>query len=164
MKANWSVVIIYENVPTREEAVRFSDSLVKRFWAEYEFDFGWWSVDELAKAAHAASEKACSADLIVFALQPEGSMPGPVVSWVESWIHRRSEREGALAGLLDPAAGPTGITTEKYLYLRSVAHRAGMDYLLQVPEHIAKGIPDSLDSYAERASQKTDVLDEIMKR
>src|SRR5438874_5109246 len=144
MKASWSVVIIYEDLSTREEAVKFSDNLVKRFWSEYEFDFGWWSAKELlpAKTARAAAEKAAGADLIVFALQAEGAMPESVLGWVEGWIHRRGEREGALAGLLDPAAGPSGVTTEKYLYLRSVAHRAGMDYLIQVPEHIAKGIPD----------------------
>ena len=41
MKANWSVVIIYEDLPTREEAVKFSDGLVRRFWSEFEFDVGW---------------------------------------------------------------------------------------------------------------------------
>lgn len=166
MKSTWSAVMIYEDLSTREEAMKFSDNLVRRFWSQYEFDFGWWSADDLAgeDRAGAAAHKAARADLIVFALAPEGPMADPVLEWVESWIGERSDREGALVGLLDPAAGPIGITTEKYLYLRSLAHRAGMDYLIQMPEHMARPIPDSLDSYAERAFQKTSVLDEIIRR
>jgi hypothetical protein len=166
MKSTWSAVMIYEDIPTREAAVRFSDAMVRRFWSRCEFDFGWWSLAHLetASGARIAAEKAIFSDLIVFALRPEGPMPDCVLNWVEDWIGRRSEREGVLAGLLDPAAGPSGVTTERYLFLRSLAHRAGMDYLIQVPEDITRPIPDSLDSCAQRAVQKTSVLDEIMRR
>jgi len=166
MKANWSVVIVHEDVPTREEAVKFSDNLVRRFWAHYEFDFGWWPLGDLeneTKSAEAAA-KAVKADLLVFALNPEGRTPETLFGWVEDWIHARGDREGAVVGLLDPAAAPSGTTTERYLYLRSLAHRAGMDYLIQCPENMTQPIPDSLDSYAERARQRTTVLDEIMRR
>ena len=166
MKTSWSAMMIYEDIPTREEAVKFSDSMVQRFWSRYEFDFGWWAIEELERPdkANSASEKAATADLIVFALKPEGPMPKPIFSWVENWLPRRCEREGALAGLLDPAAGPSGVTTEKYLFLRNLAHRAGMDYLIQLPEDIARPMPDSLDSYAERAGQKTSVMNDILRR
>jgi hypothetical protein len=166
MKVTWSAVMIYEDVLTRETAVKFSDAMMARFWAHYEFDFGWWSLDQLEhpKKAHDAAEKAIRADLIVFALTPAGPVAQCLPAWVDDWIHRRGDREGALAGLLDPAAGPSGITTEKYLYLRNLAHRAGMDYLIQVPDDIARPMPDSLDSYAERAVQRTSVLDEIIRR
>jgi len=165
MKTSWSAVMIYEDIPTREEAVKFSDAMVRRFWSRYEFDFGWWSLAHLetVESARLAAEKAVLADLIVFSLKPHGPMPDCVLSWVDDWIHRRGDREGALAGLLDPAAGPIGITTEKYLYVRSLAHRAGMDYLIRVPDDIT-AFPNSLDSYSERARQKTNVLDEIMRR
>ena len=166
MKSSWSVVIVYEDVSTREEAVRFSDDLVGRFWADYEFDFGWWAVQDLDQADKGtnAAAKAIKADLLVFALQPDGSMPDAVLAWIEDWIRLRGDHEGALVGLLDPAAAPSGTTTERYLYLRSLAHRAGMDYLIQCPENMRRPIPDSLDSYAERAGQKTSVLDDIIRR
>jgi len=166
MKASWSVVVIYDDLPTREEAVKFSDVLVRRFWSEYEFDVGWWSVRDLEKPERAltAAAKAAKADLLVFALKPEGELPDCVFAWIDRWIEKRGEREGALAGLLDPAAGPNGIATEKYLYLRSLAHRTGMDYLMQVPENMVRTIPDSIDSYAERASTRSSVLDEILNR
>jgi hypothetical protein len=166
MKASWSVVVIYEDVSTREEAVKFSDNLFRRFWSEYEFDVSWWAVSELEKSEHAATaaEKAVKADLLVFALTPEGELPDCLFAWVDRWIEKRGEREGALAGLLDPAASPNGVATQKYLYLRSLAHRTGMDYLMQLPENMARTIPDSIDSYAERASTRTSVLDEILNR
>jgi hypothetical protein len=166
MKANWSVVIIYEDLPTREEAVKFSDGLVRRFWSEFEFDVGWWSMQDLEKSggARAAAEKAAKADLLVFALKPEGELPDCFFGWVDRWIDKRGEREGALAGLLDPASNPNGIATQKYLYLRTLAHRSGMDYLMQLPENMVRTIPDSIDSYAQRASTKTSVLDDILNR
>lgn len=166
MKANWSVTIIYEDIPAREAAVRFSDNLVRRFWSEYEFDVGWWSMHDLEQPekVRTSAEKAAKADLLVFALNPEGELPECFFAWVDRWIGKRGEREGALAGLLDPAAAPNGVATKKYLYLRSLAHRARMDYLMQVPENMVGTIPDSIDSYAERASTRTSVLDEILTR
>lgn len=166
MKASWSVIIIYDDLPTREEAVKFSDGLVRRFWSEYEFDVGWSSMKQLEKSdvAKTSAENAAKADLLVFALKPEGELPDCFFAWVDRWIDKRGEREGALAGLLDPAANPNGIATQKYLYLRTLAHRAGMDYLMQLPENMVRTIPDSIDSYAQRASTKTSVLDEILNR
>ena len=52
----------------------------------------------------------------------------------------------------------------KCLYLRAVAHRAGMDYLTQVPEQLGRVFPESLDFYSERAAQMTDVLEEILQQ
>jgi hypothetical protein len=166
MKANWSVAIIYDDIPAREAAVKFSDNLVRRFWSECEFEVGWWSIRDLdqPESARASAEKAAKADVLVFALNPEGELADSFFTWVDLWIGKRGEREGALAGLLDPAAGPNGVATKKYLYLRSLAHRAGMDYLMQVPENMVQTIPDSIDSYAERASTRTSVLDEILTR
>jgi len=37
-----------------------------------------------------------------------------------------------------------------------------MDYLKEMPQDISRSIPDSLDSYTERADQVTHLLDNIM--
>jgi len=71
--------------------------------------------------------------------------------------------QATLVGLLDPGA-IKGTTDEKHLYLRNVAHHAGMDYLTKMPENISRGIPDSLDSYSQRAQRVTSVLDEILRK
>jgi hypothetical protein len=164
MKATWSVVILFEDAQTREQAVKFCHQLVERFWTHCEFRLTWMEFCALAdpNAARDAHAKACGADVIVFATRPEGPVPAVVTEWVESSLANRTDREGTLAGLIDTSTILTGWAAEKHAWLRSVAHRAGMDYLTDVPQDITTSIPDSLESFSERAQQVTSVLDEIL--
>lgn len=162
-----SVVVIYENVAARENAVVFCDHLVERFWSRYEFSVSWWSLADLSvdDASRDAARKAVEADLIVVATTPGMDIPMILREWVEVWLSRRGDREGALVGLTDPGPGQTGPAVEKFVCLRNAAHRAGMDYLTEIPQSISsRSIPDSLESYSERAHQVTSVLDEILHR
>jgi len=162
-KATSSVVVIYQEEQAREEAVKFCDLLIKRFWASHEFDVNWWSFDSLedGRGARDASLKTTNADLIIFASKPGDEIPGFVKSWFETWVGQRGDREGALVGLMDPGAG-AGYISDKFVFLRNVAHRGGMDYLTQMPKELSLVIPDSIESYAERADRVTSVLDEIL--
>jgi hypothetical protein len=164
MKAMWSVVILFEDAQTRETAVKFCDQLVERFWAHCEFGMTWLSFSTLAEpnAGQDADAKARGADVIVFATRPEGPIPAAVTDWVEGCLANRSDREGTLAGLIDCGPVLTARAAEKHAWLRNVAHRAGMDYLTQVPQDISRPIPNSLESFSERAQQVTSVLDEIL--
>ena len=163
-KAVWSVVVVYEDPAARERAVSFCDQLVTRFWTGFEFAVNWWSfalLDQLA-AAREATRNAGGADLIVIAATAEGDFPTPVKGWVEAWLRLRGDREGMLAGLVEPSANPSGWEGQKHNYLRNAAHRGAMDYLTQVPQDIARAFPDSLDSYTRRADQVTSILDGIL--
>jgi hypothetical protein len=162
-KAAWSVVAVYEDNAAREQAVDFCDQLVKRFWAQFEFDVSWWSFGLLQKDAVAieAAAKAAQADLVIISSVQREDLPTPVKRWIESWRGRRGDREGILAGLLGPELAGRWEAAKHY-YLRQVAHQAAMDYLTQVPQNISRGIPESLESYSERAAQVTSVLDEIL--
>ena len=164
MKKIWSVVILFEDAQTREKAVRFCDQLVERFWAQCEFNLTWLAFSALAdsNAARAADAKARGADVIIFAMRPEGPVPAAVTDWAEESLANRTDREGTLAGLIDSGLMLTGWAAEKHAWLRSVAHRAGMDYLTEVPQEITRSIPNSLESFSERAQQVTSVLDEIL--
>ena len=165
-KAAWSVVAVYEDPAARERAMAFCDQIVNRFWARYEFEVNWWSFAllEQATAARAAAEKAAQADLIIFSATPEGDFPLTVKAWIESWLEQRGEREGMLAGLMEPADSPSGREGQKHHCLRNAAHRGAMDYLTQLPQDISHSIPDSLDSYTERADQVTSLLDDILRQ
>lgn len=138
-KATWSVVAVYEDPAARERAVGFCDQLVARFWARFEFDVSWWSFAllEEAESAKEAAAKAARADLIVFSATPAGDFPVAVKAWIESWLAQRGEREGLLAGLLEPGEHPGGREGQKHNCLRNAAHRGTMDYLTQVPQTIA---------------------------
>ena len=162
-KATNSVVVVFQEEEVREKAVKFCDRLIERFWASHEFDLNWWSFDSLedGRGARDASLKAIEADLIVFASKPAEEIPAFVKSWVETWVGQRGDREGALVGLMDPGAG-AGCVPDQFVYLRNVAHRGGMDYLTQMPGELSRVIPDSIESYTERADRVTSVLDEIL--
>jgi hypothetical protein len=165
-KTSWSVVVVYEDATAREEAVRFCDHLMRRFWSRYEFLVGWWSFGVLQlpqEASKEAAEKAREADVIVVATRPESEIPPGIRDWIETWSTQRGDREGALVGLMDPGGGASGAAAEKYVYLRSVAHRGAMDYLTEVPQSLSwRAVPDSLDSFNERADRVTSVLDDIL--
>jgi hypothetical protein len=165
-KAAWSVVVVYEDPATRERAVGFCNQLVKRFWTRFEINVSWWSFALLEEcpAAKEAAERAARADLIVFSAAPEGDFPAQVKDWIETWLIRRGDREGMMAGLLEPADNSTAREGPRHVCLRNAARRAAMDYLTQVPQDISRSIPDSLESYTARADQVTSLLDDILRR
>ena len=165
-KGVWSVVVVYEDPAARERAVAFCDQLVSRYWAELEFNLSWWSfaVLEDASSAKDAADKAVCADLIAIAAKPEGDFPQPVKRWVETWLTQRGDREGMLVSLLELAAGTGSLEGPKDHYLRHAAHHGAMDYLTQVPEDLSLSIPESLDSYTQRADQVTSLLDDILRQ
>jgi hypothetical protein len=164
MKTTSPILVICENEECRKDAVRFCDELVKRFWSRCEFDIRWLSFSELndADVFPSAVSKAASARLILFSMRPGSEIPVLVNSWIEAWLAQRGEREGSIIGLHDPGHLPGGGVSHNFVYLRHIAHRAGLDYLTQLPETVAHSIPDRLESYSERARQMTSVLDQIL--
>lgn len=160
----WSILVVYEDPVARERAVDFCDQLVKRFWGTCEFEVSWWSFEQLADSLVAAqtAERAARADLVVVASTQPGDLPITMKRWFERWLEKRSDREGILAGLMDPSRQPSDWGRLKDNYLRQAAHRAAMDYLTQLPAGISLSIPESQESYSERAACVTRVLDEIL--
>ena len=160
------LVVIYENTAAREMAIRSSQELAGLLPAGGGLNVRWWSFALLGDAAFAndAATQAVDANLVVFAVTPAGDLPQKIKLWIENWICQRRVREGAVVGLvlLDSPSRPGEIACLKEIYLRHAAHRAGMDYLSQVPSSLTKGMPDSLDSCRDRAGQVTSVLDEIL--
>jgi hypothetical protein len=166
IKTAAQVVIVYEDNGTRDEALKFFDQLVKRFWSRCEFDLAWVSFSDLDSEAslQTAIDKAAKSALIIFSVLPNHEIPFSVRAWVEAWVTRRAEREGVIVGLKDPGNSMVGGASSNYRYLRGIALRAGMDYLTQLPETINHAIPDSLDSVSKRACQVTSVLDQILQK
>ena len=164
-KETWPVVVVYEDNRAREEAVRFCDELVKRYWASHDFEVSWCSFETLGETVPAldAAEKAAAAGLLVFATVPEGEMPATVRDWIKIWLSRRGDREGLLVGLMGSVTEAGGGKEDKHAFLRSVAHSGGMDYLTHIPAALARSIPDSLDWCAERACKSSSVLDDILR-
>jgi hypothetical protein len=164
MNATKSIAVIYENAEARQTGVAFCDALVGRFWGQFEFDVSWWSFDEFENgdSAQAAAKKASGADFVVFATRYGERVPRYFRNWIDMWLNQRGEHEGALVSLCSAGARAHFETGTMSLYLRSVAHRAGMDYLTEIPQGLSHPIPESLESCTERAQQVTSLLDEIL--
>ena len=166
MKSTWLVVAVYGSAMSRQRAVGFCETLVRRFWARFDFEVSWLSFEDLkVDQAHLEmTRKAAAADLIVFVTEASSGLPRQVREWIEAWLGQRQEREGTLVALqaLEETAAPS--ESESQRYLRQVAHRAGMDFLTDVPEHIHNPFADIPEFYTERATQVTSVLDDILHR
>ena len=161
---SWSVVVVCEDAAIHAHALTLCDHLMKEYWTEVEFEFGWWLFAGLGdpQKALAAARAAADADMIVFATHPEGDLPEPVKAWVEAWLAARGEREGALIGLVREADGTKSSASPKHAYLREIAHQAKLDFLSEMPLMVPGTIPNDTDTAARRASQVTSVLDEIL--
>lgn len=159
------LVVIYETAAIREHAVRFCERLSREQDAAPVSEMDWWSFHSLGNSIPGtnAAVKAASADVIVFAMHAKGDLPDHIKWWIEAWLNKRGEREGALVGLLAREEPPYDMAPFREIYLRNIALRAGMDYLSHAAPTAAKAIPDSLDSYNERAGQITSVLDNILR-
>jgi hypothetical protein len=156
------IAIIYETPAIREHAVKFCERLAEQQKIEG-LEMNWWSFQLLSHPALRgdAVEKAASADVVVFALNAGGDLPEEIKWWIEHWLNKRGEREGALVGLLQREE-PRDMASFREIYLRHAARRAGMDYLSHAAPTGGKAIPDSLDSFSERAGRMTSVLADIL--
>jgi len=158
-----AVVVVYEDSSIRERAVHFCGRLIEAQRSP-ELNLEWCSFPVLNEPAlaHAAVEKAARADVVVFAMDARGDLPEPVKLWIEKWLNKRGEREGAIVGLLHRDESWQGVASFREIYLRHAARRAGMDYLSHAAPTLRRAMPDSLDSFSERAGRVTSVLDGIL--
>src|SRR5437899_1224494 len=88
MNATKSIAVVYEDAEARKTAVDFCDTLVSRFWDQFEFEVSWWSFSSLESeiSAKAAARKAIVADFVVFATRFEKGVPRHLKSWIEMWL------------------------------------------------------------------------------
>lgn len=134
------IVVLYEDVSTRQRAQRACTRLVDQFAPEMCFHFTWCKFDRLGSAprATAAARAATRADLIIFAAHDEGEWPEHLKRWIESWQYRRQQGDGALAALLLHENESKPPTTARSEYLHQVAQHARLDYLLPESPLIAE--------------------------
>ncbi len=134
------IVVLYEDVPTRQRARHACTRLVDQFAPEMCFHFTWCKFDRLGSVARAtaAARAATRADLIIFAAHDEGEWPEHLKQWIESWQYRRQQDEGALAALLLHENESKRPTTARSEYLHQVAQHAHLDYLLPESPLIAE--------------------------
>lgn len=153
-------ILLYESPQSREQ-------LLNRFGKEAEAHLErgqWLSFGEVTSrdTLEEILGKLLSAEVIVVAAAAEGDFTDEFKSWINDWVARRNDREGALVGIFHDQK-TVNLASRKEVYLRHAAHLAGMDYLSRLPLQTVQTVPDSLDTFSERADQMTSVLDTILK-
>ena len=159
-----TVLVLYEDLATRQRGLAACDYLMRNFWAEVEFEFHWWRTDFFADAslAAAAAEKASQANLI-FWCSTATREPAPTLkAWFDSWIDRRLEREGMLVNLNTGDAPPYQPHAGES-FLRDISRRADLDYLGTFPQTSTGTFPSSVIDAEHRANQMSSVLDGLLR-
>lgn len=156
-------MVVYEGTKAQNAAVSFCDDLMKRFWVRFDFEVVSWSFAELEKPdiCQEAMGKAVEAGLIVFATDSGNGLPWHIRTWVQSWLAARHFQEGTLVALQVPGATPNATAVA---FLRQMAHKGGMDFLTEVPQHMPDPFAESADVYSARAREVTSVLNGILRQ
>lgn len=164
VEENWSVVVLYEDRPTRDRALALCDRLVRNFWSEVEFDFHWWRTDFLddPQMAQIAAANAKAADIFIFSSSPESSISPMFLRWCQTWIAKRELNTGMFLDLTDAAAQTSLIVQQKQAQLRNLADQANLEYFNRVPPPLGGDNLNSPQSLETRTHQFTAVLDEIL--
>jgi hypothetical protein len=94
-----------------------------------------FSTFRLRELQEIAAEEASEADLIIISVHQAKDLPDEVKGWIDLWLRRKSPLRAVLVALLDaPYEGASGSTEA---YLKEVARRGGMEFLVQSPDETA---------------------------
>jgi hypothetical protein len=162
----WSVMVLYEDKPTRDRAMALCDRLVKDFWSDVEFDFHWWRTDFLddPRMAQTAAADATASDIFIFSSSPETGLSPMSLKWFEDWSGKREARAGMFLDLPGAAASASQSVQQKHVRLREVAERAHLDYFNRIPPPFSGAILNSRQNVEVRANEISTVLDDILHR
>ncbi len=159
-----TVLVLYEDLATRQRGLAACDYLMRNFWAEVEFEFHWWRTDFLADTSLAAvaAEKASEANLIFLCTAGTKQLSATMIAWFDSWIEKRPAGEGLLVNLVTGEA-PAHHRQIGELFLREISRRADLDYLGTFPQTSTGTYPTSVMDAGYRASQMSAVLDGLLR-
>jgi hypothetical protein len=94
-----------------------------------------FSTFRLRELQEIAAEEASASDLVIISVHPTEGLPDEVKSWIELWLSHKGDRQAVLLALLYlPYEGVSGSTEA---YLREIARRGGMEFLVESREEPA---------------------------
>lgn len=126
----FKVVAIYDDVLTRERAMRVCDYLISLLWEDAELKFHWWRTDFFRDAglSKMAAHNAAEADLIILSSSDDTAISSELEIWFDSWVDQRGVNEGALVNLITPTSAAAG-PTYRDDFLREISWRSKLDLL-----------------------------------
>jgi hypothetical protein len=161
-----AVVVAYEDTATRDRAMLLCDHLVNQLWEDLDFELSWWKFDYLSdpQIAAEAAQAVGRADMVIFSAHAGRELPQAVETWVETWPADRDNPESALVALIGMESDLMKGVCPIHVYLREVARRARMDYLIDPREDLSVGGDSSVEAIAQRAGTVTSVMDRILRQ
>ena len=138
-------LVLYEDTPTRDLALRLCGALSEKFKPGLEFQFHWFGFKYLyvPEIAHQAAQAALDSNLIFVSTHRMETLPFEVIAWLELWLPKRTYDDGALVVLQNSSDSRTSVPWQE-AYLHSLAQRARLDYLPDSVPRPAEGFLDRL--------------------
>jgi hypothetical protein len=125
-----SLLATFEDSSSGTRVKEFCQSLIQELGSQCRvFEHVWlFSTLRMRELRQIAAEEARASDLIIVSVQRSDELPGEVKDWIELWIRQNLKQPVVLLALLDPDY--EGASTAVQSYLRDVAHRGHMEFLV----------------------------------
>ena len=158
--------VVCEDEVARARAGSICEHMARRFRGDIEFQFRWWLFDDLRRSvlAEEAAQAAVRAAMVFFATRHNSELPEHVKSWIESWVNARADQSGALVWLATDQDPGGSQAAPPHPGLLHAAHRAGMDFLSDVPDYLTLALPESPQWFNDRANVLGPVMDSILRQ
>lgn len=133
-------LVLYEDTPARDLALRVCDRLVANFRPDLQFQFTWagFKYLQVPEIAGEIGQNAARADLLLLSLPDLRKLPLQIISWLGLVLPKRKPTEGALV-VLESAGMAPGEAVWQKPHLQALASRSGLDYLhLPTPKSTAQ--------------------------
>jgi len=130
-RPKFNVVIIYEDRGTGRRAKYFYENLVHELEGKCDFNLELWNFQVLAisEIGNSAARVAAQADFVILSLHGKAGLPAEIREWIETWSCLIGDSNAALIALADKPQTRDGTAASTLAYLRSLADRAGIDFL-----------------------------------
>lgn len=169
-KAHWEpkypfdLVVAYEDIATRNQALRLYDRIAHQLLDDYDFQCSWWRIDFLQSPAlfEQAADAAAESNMLVVSLRESDELPPPAERWLDAIAQRRDYRKTALVTLICNLAPDKANAAPVVVKLHRFAHQAKMDFFCNTFD-LPRGATDlSFEKIDARVHTVTPLLNEIL--
>ena len=132
-----ALLAVFEDSVTGRRVKEFCQGLSRNLGQQCQIVEHVWlfSTFRLRELQEIAAEEASASDLVIISVHRAEGLPDEVKSWVDLWLSHKGARQAVLLALLEP--GDEGASGATEPYLREIARRGGMEFLVESREESA---------------------------
>lgn len=145
-KYPFDLVLAYEDMATRDAAMRLHGQLARQLQTDFDLRAAWWKLRHLAEGElrEQATDDVTQADMVILSVHAASDLPDLASSWIEDWALRPDHHKCALVALVLGAGNRPEETRQLLARLQRVARQARMDFFTHVEgEQRGASLPDS---------------------